>query len=145
MRKSLYLLIGGWFLIVGCKQVGVPVEAKPVLTSAAFTDYAVETREGKDVGGIAAVVMDEEDGSVQYVVLAVPNDSFWYGKAAFIESRSTWIPVPWALLAPQAAGKELVFDAEPALLEGAPRLKSLPESLRPRKVAAIEQYWQVAR
>lgn len=134
----LLLLVAG-----GCAHVTAqpaPHVTPAALTSEQITAYQVVSAAGRRLGPADGLVLASETGTVAYLVVRL-EDRLNYGKGADHGPADHFLLIPWSLVRIDVAPARLVVTADPARLDTAPVLLTLPDTTRPGWDAAIHAYW----
>lgn len=113
-RKVLHLLAFGAFVVVLVTAFSLPVQARDksgVLKASEVVGMNVQGTDGKKLGDIKDLVIDPEDGGVQYAVLD-------FGGFAGIGDK--YFAVPWEALQLDKTNKKLSLDIHKKDLKDAP-------------------------
>ncbi len=113
-RKVLHLLAFGALLVVLVTGFSHPVQARDksgVLKASEVIGMNVQGTDGKKLGDIKDLVIDPEDGGVQYAVLD-------FGGFAGIGDK--YFAVPWEALQLDKTNKKLSLDIHKKDLKDAP-------------------------
>ena len=107
-----------------------------ILRASQLMGMNVEGTDGKKLGTIKDLVVDPEDGSIEYAVLD-------FGGIAGIGDK--YFAVPWQTLLFAANNKKLVIDVSKKELKNAPGFdkKHWPDLSDRQQVLAIYEYYDV--
>ena len=138
----LYLRIVGVMLCVGFLMTLLQVERADardqsgILKASQLMGMHVEGTDGKKLGTIKDLVVDPEDGSIEYAVLD-------FGGIVGIGDK--YFAVPWQTLLFAANNKKLVLDVSKKELKDAPGFdkKHWPDLSDRQQVLTIYEYYDV--
>jgi hypothetical protein len=83
----------------------------PTLVEAETTGLKVRSRDGDGLGHIKALMVDKRSGQATYAVLSL---------GGFLGFNKSFYPVPFSVLAYDAAGDDYIVTIDRRLLEGGP-------------------------
>jgi hypothetical protein len=86
-------------------------ETTPTLVEAQTANLKVRTRDGDSLGHVSALMVDKRSGQSTYAVLSL---------GGFLGLNKSYYPLPFSLLAFDAANDEYVVTIDRRVLEGGP-------------------------
>lgn len=107
--------------VAALPQTGTDAESAGMIRLADVEDRNLVNAAGEDVGDIEDIILDREQGLIDYVIVAT---------GGLLDIGEELVPVPFEMLSVQvddAGNAELVLNAEQTDLEAAPRLASVDE------------------
>lgn len=109
-----------------------------LLSSSTLTGDAVRNRKGEDLGKIEDLMIDVNDGSINYAVLS-------YG--GFLGMGDKLFAVPWSALTVAAGEERLVLDIEEQRLKDAPGFdkNNWPDFADPTFQRSVSDYYAPMR
>lgn len=124
--------LGLMVLLIGCGSQN----ATPQTTLAAqdIVGYRVLGTQHEALGKVESVVVDIEDGTIRYIVVAPPTPPRSW-------EHSALIPVPWGALHLDEESHMLIVDASTEVLRAAPRLDKIPDTRQVGWDKPIAEYW----
>lgn len=141
MKPFFFTLLAMLALISACRGSETATTSR---TASRLINDSVQNSAGDFVGTVNDIVIDDETGAIQYIVLLVPKEAFPYGKAAMVTSSRELLPVPWDLFTVKASEQALILNVDDSELESAPRFDELPE-LESDWDRDIRQHWQMEK
>lgn len=91
--------------------MSITAETTPTLVEAQTSNLKVRTRDGDNLGHISALMVDKRSGQATYAVLSL---------GGFLGLNKSYYPVPFSVLAYDAANDEYIVTIDRRVLEGGP-------------------------
>lgn len=119
--------------LAGCGAGGFTAET--LLADRDLVGYDVQDQEGGRIGRVASLIVDLDDGEIEYVVIELPT----HPRAS---AAHVLLPMPWRALELDREAHVLVAAVNSYVLRDAPRFESLPDTRQPDWDVELRQYWE---
>lgn len=137
MKKLAVIAVVFVLLLMGCQA---NTRGRTAVSSQDLIGTPVINQAGQTIGELEQIILDAARQEITYGVIQLAQEPLGFKSAGIAQQ---YIPVPWSQLDLDADNENLVVSsAAEALLENAPDLDDLDETLTSGWDTAVQAYWQ---
>lgn len=141
MKKLIPLLLAlslAVLLLAACQNAETTAE----ISASSLTGYQIVGLNGDKLGEVQEILLDSEDGRIEYVIVTLEGDGFHYSKAAFVPGAAPMTAVPWNYFTLDQAAEQLRLRVGNSLIYDAPRLANDSDLLKNDWDEPVQSYWR---
>ena len=136
MKNLAVIAVTFVLFLVGCQ---VNTRGRTAVSSQDLIGMPIINQAGQTVGELEQIILDADKQEIAYGVIQMAQEPLGFKSAGIAQQ---YIPVPWSQLHLDADNENLVIaSAAEALLENAPVLDDLDETLTHGWDTAVQAYW----